>query len=270
MFRAENMEHLPHAGFLTRSGAPARPTSSSSARPPADAGVVKPSTASILIVEDQEDVRRMMVTALTIEGHQVDEAANGPEGLERLKQGRYQLVLSDYAMPGQTGSWMLREATRLGLLDHTAAVIITAHPDIEPVPGVVVIPKPLDLDDFLEQLRKLLDPVRDAECPPVQEAQGHRVELVLYVSSASSASRLARRAVERVLAEFDASQVRYSVHDLVQEPDAGAADRITFTPTLVRRYPAPRVWLLGGIRDPLIVSDLLRACGVDSRGITRT
>ena len=158
------MEHRPHAGFLTRSGAPARPTSSSSARPPADAGVVKPSTASILIVEDQEDVRRMMVTALTIEGHQVDEAANGPEGLERLKQGRYQLVLSDYAMPGQTGSWMLREATRLGLLDHTAAVIITAHPDIEPVPGVVVIPKPLDLDDFLEQLRKLLDPVRDPEC----------------------------------------------------------------------------------------------------------
>jgi CheY-like chemotaxis protein len=270
MFRAENMEHRPHAGFLTRSGAPARPSSSSSARPPADAGVVKPSTASILIVEDQEDVRRMMVTALTIEGHQVDEAANGPEGLERLKQGRYQLVLSDYAMPGQTGSWMLREATRLGLLDHTAAVIITAHPDIEPVPGVVVISKPLDLDDFLEQLRKLLDPVRDPECPPVQEAQGHRVELVLYVSSASSASRLARRAVERVLAEFDASQVRYSVHDLVQEPDAGAADRVTFTPTLVRRYPAPRVWLLGGIRDPLIVSDLLRACGVDSRGITRT
>ena len=46
---------------------------------------------------------------------------------------------------------------RLGLLDQTAAVIMTAHPDIEPVPGVVVISKPLDLDDFLEQLRKLLD-----------------------------------------------------------------------------------------------------------------
>lgn len=239
-------------------------------RPHADGGVVKPGTASILIVEDQEDVRKMMVTALTIEGHQVDEAANGAEGLERLKQGRYQLVLSDYAMPGHTGSWMLREATRLGLLDHTAAVIITAHPDIEAVPGVVVISKPLDLDDFLEQLRKLLDPVEDQGRVPVEGRQGHRVELVLYVSSASAASRLAKRTVERVLTEFDASQVRYSVHDLVQEPNAGAADRITFTPTLVRRYPAPRVWLLGGLRDPLIVSDLLRACGVDGRGATRT
>jgi CheY-like chemotaxis protein len=264
------MEYRPRAGFLARSGTPPRHTSSSSTRPHADAGVVKPGTTSILIVEDQEDVRRMMVTALTMEGHQVEEAANGAEGLERLKQGRYQLVLSDYAMPGYTGSWMLREATRLGLLDHTAAVIITAHPEIEPVPGVVVIPKPLDLDDFLEQLRKLLNPVADRERLPVEPARNYRVELVLYVSSAAAASRIAKRAVERVLAEFDASQVRYSVHDLVQEPDAGAADHITFTPTLVRRYPAPRVWLLGGIRDPLIVSDLLRACGVDDRGITRT
>jgi DNA-binding NtrC family response regulator len=226
---------------------------------------LKPGTTSILIVEDQEDVRRMMATALTIEGHHVDEAANAVEGLERLKQGRYQLVLSDYAMPAYTGSWMLREATRLGLLDHTAAVIITAHPDIEPVPGVVVIPKPLDLDDFLEQLRSLLDTVEERDDLAVEATRRHRVELVLYVSSASQASRLARRAVERVLADFDSSQVLYTVHDLVEEPNAGAADRITFTPTLVRRHPAPRVWLLGGIRDPLIVSDLLRACGVDER-----
>jgi CheY-like chemotaxis protein len=261
------MEHRPHAGFLTRSGTPSRHTAS---RPQADAGVAKPSTTSVLIVEDQEDVRRMLVTALTIEGHQVDEAANGAEGLERLKHGRYQLVLSDYAMPGRTGSWMLREATRLGLLEHTAAVIITAHPNIEPVPGVVVIQKPLDLDDFLDQLRKLLNPAADQGQLPVEPDRAYRVELVLYVSSNSAASRLARRAVERVLAGFDASQVLYSVHDLVEEPDAGAQDRVTFTPTLVRRYPAPRVWLLGGLRDPLIVTDLLRACGVDSRGVTRT
>jgi hypothetical protein len=138
------------------------------------------------------------------------------------------------------------------------------------VPGVVVIQKPLDLDDFLEQLRKLLNSQADQDQLPMEPARSHRVELVLYVSSRSAASRLAQRAVERVLAGFDGSQILYSVHDLVDEPDAGAEDRITFTPTLVRRYPSPRVWLLGGIRDPLIVTDMLRACGVDSRGITRT
>jgi CheY-like chemotaxis protein len=259
------MDHRAKAGFLSFSVADSRGDATSAPRPSPDATVANPATTAILIVEDQEDVRRMLATALAIEGHQVDEAASAAEGLERLKRGKYRLVLSDYAMPGGTGSWMLTEATRLGLLDHTAAVIITAHPDIEQVPGIVVINKPLDLDDFLEQLRRLLDSVEERDRRATESAKPYRVELVLYVNSASGASSVARRAVERVLAEFDTSQVRYTVFDLVHEPLAGAADRVTFTPTLVRRYPEPRLWLLGSMQDPLIVSELLRDCGVDGR-----
>ena len=68
--------------------------------------------ARILIVEDQDDVRRMLATALSIEGHQVDEASSAAEGLKCLQQSRYSLVLSDYAMPGGTGTWMLQQAAR--------------------------------------------------------------------------------------------------------------------------------------------------------------
>jgi two-component system response regulator GlrR len=259
------MDQRPNTAFLLRSGIDASAGPSASVRRQPDATVAKPATSAILIVEDQEDVRRMLATALLMEGHQVDEAANAAEGLERLTCGRYRLVLSDYAMPGGTGSWMLREATRLGLLDETAAVIITAHPDIEPVPGIVVINKPLDLDDFLDQLRRLLDTVAERERLTREMPRPYRVELVLYVSAASAASRLAQEAVEGVLQDFDASQVRYRVYDLVREPLAGAADRVTLTPTLVRRFPKPQVWLLGSMRDPMIVSDLLRAGGVDPR-----
>src|SRR3712207_1242231 len=88
------------------------------------------SRARILVVEDQEDVRRMLVTALEIEGHQVDEAASAIDGLKRLQEARYNLVLSDYAMPGGTGTWMLHEATRQGLMDDTVALIVTAHPEV--------------------------------------------------------------------------------------------------------------------------------------------
>ena len=214
-------------------------------------------------MEDQEDVRRMLGLTLRLEGHEVTEAANATEGLERLKTGRYHLVLTDYAMPGATGSWMLNEATALGLLDHTAAVIITAHPQIEPVPGIVVLTKPLDLDAFVDHLHRLLDPVEDTPPPTIDSRTPHRVELTLYVRSISEASRQAQAAVEQVLAGFEPSQVRYTVHDFIEEPLAGAEDRITFTPTLVRRHPAPRVWLLGSLRDPQIVTDLLQACGVD-------
>jgi len=95
----------------------------------------------------------MVRTALEIEGYEVDEAASAHEGLRLLAQHEYELVLSDYAMPSGTGAWMIEEAKRRGLMDHTHAMIITAHPEIRECAGIVVIYKPLDLDLFLERVR---------------------------------------------------------------------------------------------------------------------
>jgi CheY-like chemotaxis protein len=230
--------------------------------------------ARILVVEDEADVRRLLVTALEIEGHVVDEAADARGGLKRLQEARYDLVLSDYAMPGGTGSWMLQEATAQGLLNETIALIVTAHPDVRELRAARVIPKPLDLDHFLEQVRRLLSPQLDSDKTPdgthraatrERAAGGWRVELVLYVSSASALSMQARRNLERVLENFDASQIKLSICDLVLDPLAGDDDNVAFTPTLVKRYPEPRMWVLGDLREPEIVADLLRVCGVDAR-----
>jgi hypothetical protein len=92
-----------------------------------------------------------------------------------------------------------------------------------------------------------------------------RVELVLYVSPASAASIQAQRNLERVLGGFDASQIHYSICDLGKDPLAGEADRVAFTPTLVKQYPEPRMWVLGNLREADIVADILRACGVDAK-----
>jgi two-component system response regulator GlrR len=110
----------------------------------------------ILVVEDQDDVRRMLATALEIEGYAVEEATNAREGLDRLSRCRFDLVLTDYAMPGGTGKWMLQEARRLGLMAGTAALIVTAHPDVREPAGVSVINKPFDLELFLEKIHSLL------------------------------------------------------------------------------------------------------------------
>jgi CheY-like chemotaxis protein len=224
--------------------------------------------ARILVVEDQPDVRGLLVTALEIEGYEVDEAPNAHEGLQLLQRSRYNLVLSDYAMPGGTGTWMLHEAERQGLLEHTAALIVTAHPDVRELSHLEVIPKPLDLDYFLDQVRKVL---RDGNHAPSHDgettgaARNHRVELVLYVSPNSTASIQARRNLEGLLGQFDTSQIKYSICDLVRDPMAADRDRVAFTPTLVKRYPAPRMWVLGNLRDTEIVGDLLRVCGVDAK-----
>ena len=269
------------APFVPRTPSAASP-SLRNLRPSADAAVQHPSMsgpARILVVEDQDDVRRMLVTALEIEGHQVEEASSAGEGLKRLEEARYNLVLSDYAMPGGTGTWMLHEATRRGLMDSTVALIVTAHPDVRELADVEVITKPLDLDFFLEQVRRILsarprmeqashepeEPTEPAMSLPRDASGRHRVELVLYVSAASPSSIQARRNLERLLAQFDASQVKVTICDLTRDPLAGEKDRIAFTPTLVKAYPEPRMWMLGNLRETEVLADLLRVSGVDGK-----
>jgi two-component system response regulator GlrR len=222
----------------------------------------------------------MLVTALEIDGHSVDEADSAPAGLRRLQESRYNLVLSDYAMPGGTGTWMLHEANRQGLMEGSVALIITAHPDVRELADVEVISKPLDLDFFLEQVRRLLLTRQAGERRVAERVSGnggrrdaagegggdpgHRIEFVLYVSSASPTSVHAQRTIERLLARYDPAQVKLSVRDLVREPLAGEADRIAFTPTLVKKFPEPKMWLVGNLRDPELLVDLLRVSGVDA------
>jgi two-component system response regulator GlrR len=226
--------------------------------------------ARILVVDDQDDVRRLLVTTLEMEGHFVDEAANAAQGLQRLKRSRYDLILTDYAMPGGTGTWMLREAQDRGLLrDDSVALIVTAHPDIRELSGVEVIAKPLDFDLFLSQVRGLLskariEPGRSAlVMQRVSDRGAYKIELVLYVSSAAPSSLRAIRNLERQLARRQRDRIKLTVRDLVHEPAAAAEDRITFTPTLVRHFPEPRMWLVGNLHDPDVLEDLLRVCGVE-------
>ena len=227
--------------------------------------------ARVLVVEDQDDVRRLLVTVLEIEGHEVDEAPNAIDGLRKIRQNRYNLILTDYAMPGGTGTWMLQQAAADDLLQGTVSLVVTAHPDARELSTHDVIPKPLDLDNFLDQVRRVLASDRpngrSGRADGAASARRSRfiVELVLYVSSASPASTQARRNLELVLDGFDRSQIKYTICDLGRDPMAGEIDRVAFTPTLVKRYPEPRMWLLGTLRETDLVADLLRVCGVDAK-----
>jgi len=92
----------------------------------------------------------------------------------------------------------------------------------------------------------------------------YKVELVLYVSSASPASLQARRNLELLLSRFAPNQVQWRVHDLGRDQLAGVEDRIAFTPTLVKRFPEPRMWVLGNLRETDLLADMLRLCGVEA------
>ncbi|HEU4535425.1 MAG TPA: circadian clock KaiB family protein, partial [Polyangiaceae bacterium] len=74
----------------------------------------------------------------------------------------------------------------------------------------------------------------------------------------SAASRRAVRNAERVLRAHPPSLARLSVRDMAEFADEAAADRVDFTPALVRLRPAPRALLLGDLRDASALEELLR------------
>jgi CheY-like chemotaxis protein len=213
----------------------------------------------LLLVEDSEDTRLLLALALGGDGWQVDEAADAFQAAKQLRSGRYDLLVADYDLPGKTGAELIREAFAEGLLAETRTVMVTAHPDPLGVDDLEVFRKPLDLGTFLRQMRHIRDvagAARDAP-PEPGPAPKPQLELVLYVSTHSLACARALQ-VLRTLVPDSAPDVRLTVCDLATHPGAGEADNVVFTPTLVKRLPTPRTWILGDLSRPETVGELLR------------
>jgi len=60
-------------------------------------------TVRVLVIDDEEDIRRLLADILTSGGHVVSSASNGIEALEILKEENFDLVLTDLEMPGMSG-----------------------------------------------------------------------------------------------------------------------------------------------------------------------
>ena len=87
----------------------------------------------ILVVEDQEDNRRIMRDLLSSAGYEVIEAVTGEEGVAAADTHRPDLILMDIQLPGLDGY----EATRQ----------IKANPELEHIPIIVVTSYALSGDD---------------------------------------------------------------------------------------------------------------------------
>lgn len=121
------------------------------------------STSSILLVEDNEDIREGLSLLLESEGYHVTEAGTAEDGLAHLRARSFQLVVTDYMLPRENGGWMVEQATRTGCLGASRVLMITAHPRVVPPPGVRILHKPLDIDVFLRAVQEELMAGRQRE-----------------------------------------------------------------------------------------------------------
>jgi DNA-binding NtrC family response regulator len=115
---------------------------------------------SILIVDDEEIIRESLSFILTKEGYKVQEAPNGRAALDLIKQGNFDLVLTDLEMPEMKGIELLEHVARFS--PETLVVIITAYGSIDSAiaalrkGAVDYILKPVEFDELIVKLHRLL------------------------------------------------------------------------------------------------------------------
>ncbi len=113
----------------------------------------------ILVVEDEPDLRRVIVQALTEEGFAVDEAADGQIGLHKAMVWNYDALVLDLMLPIKSGWDLLRELRRT---KPTPVLILTARDAVsDRVRGLDggaddYLIKPFSLAELISRLRALI------------------------------------------------------------------------------------------------------------------
>jgi PAS domain S-box-containing protein len=119
--------------------------------------------ATILLTEDEDDVRELLDDMLTANGFKVLVAANAGEALTVSGQfhGKIDLLLTDVVMPGGTGRDLARSLT--GVRPQMGVLYMSGYPEHGAPPGSVLEPgvpflsKPFTRDTLLEKIREMLE-----------------------------------------------------------------------------------------------------------------
>ena len=114
----------------------------------------------ILIIDDQDAIRRVLRDILENEKYQVDDAANGPTALEMIKEQEYDAILCDIKMPDMDGIEVLEQVKSIC---DTPVIMISGHGTIDTAVDAIkkgafdFIQKPPDLNRLLITVRNALD-----------------------------------------------------------------------------------------------------------------
>ena len=117
--------------------------------------------ANILIIDDEQAIRKTLTEILRFEGYKIDEAADGEEGLKKFSDTPYDLVLCDVKMPKMDGIEFLEKSRAIN--SDVPIIVISGHGNIETAVEAVkkgafdFISKPPDLNRLLITLRNALD-----------------------------------------------------------------------------------------------------------------
>jgi two-component system cell cycle response regulator CpdR len=117
-------------------------------------------TRKILLAEDDNDMRRFLVRALTSAGYEVISFDNGRSAYERLREEPFELLLTDIVMPEMDGIELARRATEidpeLKVMFITGFAAVALNAANQAPKDSKVLSKPFHLKDLVNEVERML------------------------------------------------------------------------------------------------------------------
>ncbi len=121
---------------------------------------MEPLSLKILIVDDEEMVRNLLVSLLSKRGHKCETAKDGVEALEKIKKSSFDSAVIDVVMPLMDGITLTKEL--LKLYPKFPIMIMTGHSDEHSAESAIAagarefIKKPFSIDEFILRFDKMM------------------------------------------------------------------------------------------------------------------
>jgi len=110
---------------------------------------------TILVVDDDQEIREMIAEALALDGYRVISASNGKIALEQAREEPPDLIVLDLMMPVMNG-WEFLEAQREDPdLAPVPVIVDTAFPETQLDGAAAILQKPFDVDTLLATVARL-------------------------------------------------------------------------------------------------------------------
>ncbi|PIV24824.1 MAG: hypothetical protein COZ69_13505 [Deltaproteobacteria bacterium CG_4_8_14_3_um_filter_45_9] len=128
---------------------------------------MKFSDYKVLVVDDEEPMRKLIVTLLSQKGHQCTAASNGLEALDKIKKNKFDAVVADIVMPEMDGLALTRELSKH--YQSLPVMIMTGHADEYSAETAIAsgarefINKPFSIAEFIIRFHKMMRDHRGEE-----------------------------------------------------------------------------------------------------------
>lgn len=126
--------------------------------------------AHVLIIEDAEDVRQLLVDVLASMDHTATEAADGLLGVQAALSAPPDLIILDLMMPAASGQSALQFIRGTPEIAHLPVLVLSAHGDVRRIAtengADAWLSKPVEIKKLREQIEKLLTTPRTPRITP--------------------------------------------------------------------------------------------------------